>query len=402
MRILFVSEQFPYPLHDGGNLRTHHILHGLAREHDVTLLSHEPMDQNGVAALRGVCHVVTISRTRKLARLGANLVQVGTASPLFLLRNRSKELLTRAVGLLVDKPFDVVHFNHLDTACFALERAWSENIVFDSHNCLSDLAGRAGGTSQGLMRGALLNRESKLLRRTESAVCAAADLTLTCSDLERTSFQRLWPPGHYATIPNGVATDYFCPGRQSDEEPGVLVFSGAMSYWPNEQAALYICREILPLLLAWGRKVKLYLVGKRPGPRVQALHDGETVIVTGAVDDVRPYIRRAQVVVVPLRHGAGTRLKILEAFAMRKAVVSTSLGAEGIPAADGHELLLADDATSFARQITRLLDQPSLRAALGDAALSLARNHFDWRIIQQRLLKEYDALTAKNRRLVSA
>jgi glycosyltransferase involved in cell wall biosynthesis len=136
--------------------------------------------------------------------------------------------------------------------------------------------------------------------------------------------------------------------------------------------------------------VRVYFVGKQPTARVQALHDGQSIFVTGQVDDVRPYLQRAQVVIVPLRHGAGTRLKILEAFAMEKAVVSTSIGAEGIAAADGNEILLADDPADFAAKVAYLMQESTVRLRLGSAALALARRVYDWKSIQQRILCTYN------------
>jgi sugar transferase (PEP-CTERM/EpsH1 system associated) len=397
MRILFISEQFPYPLHDGGNLRTYHILRGLAREHEVTLLTHRGDSDEGLTALSNICRTALVPKTPKLARLGGNLVRMGVGKPLFLLRNRSQQLLACADRLLNSEVFDAIHLNHLDTACFALERRWPQALVFDSHNCLSDLAGKAQKSCRGLVRRAVLNRERHLLGAVETATCARMNVTLVCSDAERNSFQRLWPGGRYELIPNGVDTGYFSPGRREEEQAGVMVFTGAMSYWPNEQAALYFCREILPILKRAGREVTVYFVGKGPSPRLRALHDGSSIIVTGAVDDVRPYIRQSQVVVVPLQSGAGTRLKILEAFAMNKAVVSTSVGAEGIPAECEDQILLADDSVSFARQIARVLEQPELRGRLGDAARKLALEVFDWQSIQQRLSGVYGLLASNGR-----
>ena len=394
MRVLFITEQFPLPLHDGGNLRTYHLLNGLASRHEVTLLSHTPKGDTQLNSLSSLCRVVTVPRKPKLARFGSNLLRKGLRQPLFLLKNRSHALLRRADCLLRTEAYDIIHFNHLDTACFALERHWPQATVFDSHNCLSDLAGTAQTPRCGLMRRAVLIREQNLLSTAERATCARMNVTLVCSDVERSSFQRLWPDRRYEVVPNGVDTDYFIPENDEGERSGVLVFTGAMSYWPNEQAALYFCREILPILRRQNRNARIFLVGKQPTSRVQALHDGETVIVTGEVEDVRPYVRNAQVVVVPLQHGAGTRLKILEAFAMRKAVVSTTLGAEGIPAIDGRNILLADNPTQFAAQVARLLEQPSLRLSLASSALRLAQDQFDWISIQRRLLPVYSDLLA--------
>jgi glycosyltransferase involved in cell wall biosynthesis len=343
-----------------------------------------------------------VPKTPKLARFGGNLVRLGVNEPLFLLRNRSRQLLLGADRLLNRESFDLIHFNHLDTACFALERQWSQKMVFDSHNCLSGLAAIARATVNGRLRKAVLKRESSLLSRVESATCDRMNATLVCSEHERCAFTKLCPTGRYEVIPNGVDTDYFRPGDRDEEQFGAIVFTGAMGYWPNAEAAVYFCRELLPIVCSQIREAKVFFVGKAPPPRVRGLHDGNKVIVTGEVSDVRPYIRQAQVVVVPLRNGAGTRLKILEAFAMGKAVVSTQLGVEGIPAASGREILIADDPLTFATHIAQLLTQPSLRQKLGDAALRFVRERFEWRLIQQQLLNVYGQLSGNNHRIQCA
>jgi sugar transferase (PEP-CTERM/EpsH1 system associated) len=393
MHILFISEQFPFPLNDGGNLRTYHILRCLAERHSVCLLTHEPEHPGSTDALTSACRVVTVPRTAKVRRVAANLFRFGPARiPLFVLKNRSQYLLNTAENLVRSENFDVVHFSHLDTACFALERHWSQRLVFDSHNCLSDMAERVQQASANRWRSNfVLAREAAALRRIETSVCSAVDSTLVCSDRDAKAFRGLCPDGRYEVVPNGVDTDYFYPGGTSEEQPNTLVFTGAMSYWPNEQGALHFCNDVMPILRALGVAVKVYFVGKNPSRRIRSLHDGATVIVTGAVDDVRPFVRRSQAVIVPLLHGGGTRLKILEAFAMGKAVISTAVGAEGIPATHGHEILIADDAQSFANQVARVITDSSLRNRIARTGLELARSKFDWQSIQQTLLDIYES-----------
>lgn len=393
MRILFLSEAFPFPLHDGGNLRTYHLLRGLAAHYEVCLLSHAPRNAGDTAALSNICRVRHVPSRPKLRRIAANaLRRGGWRQPFFLWKNRAQALLDAATQLLHAERFDAIHFNHLDTACFAEERRWTQKQVFDSHNCLSAMTARMRTAENGRIQAAYLGREYAALRDAEAAVCGRMDVTLTCSVQDAESFRRLHSAARTAVVPNGVDCDYFQPGDAAEEEEGALVFTGTMSYWPNEQAAIYFCREVLPLLRANGKATRLYLVGRDPSPRVRALDDGRTVIVTGAVEDVRPYIRKAQAVVVPLQQGGGTRLKILEAFAMNKAVISTSLGAEGIPAQHEQEILLADDAASFARRTADVLDDPALRLRLGRQAREFAVEQFDWRTIQRSLLDVYENL----------
>ncbi|MCC7339098.1 MAG: glycosyltransferase [Pirellulaceae bacterium] len=194
----------------------------------------------------------------------------------------------------------------------------------------------------------------------------------------------------YRVAANGVNCLYFQPQLGHYEEEDSLIFTGAMNYFPNEQAMAFFCKDVLPRIGTSG--VKLRIVGRRPAARVRALHDGQRVLVIGEVDDVRPFVHQSQLFVVPLQQGSGTRLKILEAFAMGKAVVSTSRGAEGIPVTDGKELLLADSPAHFARCVDELLADPNRRRALGRAARDFVVSRFDWSCIQDTVREGYAAI----------
>jgi glycosyltransferase involved in cell wall biosynthesis len=151
-----------------------------------------------------------------------------------------------------------------------------------------------------------------------------------------------------------------------------------MDWLPNEDAMQYFCRDILPLVRAEEPTVRLSIVGRAPTPAVKRLADEHGIVVTGRVDDVRPYMREAAVYVVPLRIGGGTRLKIFEAMSMGKAVVSTTIGAEGLPVTSGEHVMLADDPTTFARAVVGLLRDADRRAELETAARALVVEHYDW------------------------
>jgi glycosyltransferase involved in cell wall biosynthesis len=308
-----------------------------------------------------------------------------------VLKNWSPALLCRAEELLALGGFDAIHFNHLDTACFVHGRQWPQKKVFDSHNCLSALARQVSHEQSGAFRRAIYEREASRLSKLERQVCSRMDITLACSNEDAQAFRNLGADGRFVIAPNGVDTTFFSPSK-SPEEPGNVVFTGAMNYYPNEQGALHFCKNILPLLDGCSPAVRVYLVGKSPGSAVRSLHDGVSTIVTGRVDDVRPYVDRSQVVVVPLLHGSGTRLKILEAFSMGKAVVSTSQGAEGIPAVDGEQILLADDPAEFAAKVRRLLESPELRTTIGRAAQGLVQKQFDWSRVNDLILRSYESV----------
>jgi sugar transferase (PEP-CTERM/EpsH1 system associated) len=393
VKVLFITEQFPWPLNDGGNLRTWHVLEGLCRNHEVTLLSHEPaVHQRDAGRLpHDCCRIVTVAKPHIGNRLWNNARRLGaTRWPLFLLKNWSKALLAAADEIFAQDSFDAIHFNQLDTAAFVLARHWPQTKVFDTHNCLAAMAGQVARERSNPLRLWTFAREARLLEQVERQVCQQMDICLVCSADDADKFRHACPEGNYEVVPNGVNTEYF-HSMQSGEQ-GVLTFTGAMNYYPNEQAALFFCREVLPLIRSACRPLRLYLVGKNPTSRLKALHNGRDIFVTGGVPDVRPFLEQASAVIVPLQHGSGTRLKILEAFAMAKPVVSTRLGAEGIEAVDGREILLADDATQFARQVLRLLDNAELRNKLGQAARRLVETRYAWPDIQQQVSAVYERL----------
>lgn len=397
MNILFITEQFPWPLHDGGNLRTWHLLHGLCQDHDVTLLSHQGIVEPSVEHLPSIQQVVTVSRPQKWKRLLSNARTMGIRNqPVFVLKNWSKSLLKEADRLIAAKDFDAVHFNHLDTACFALKHDWRAKMVFDSHNCLSVMASQVAAARQNPLSKKLFYRESRVLQAAEQKVCLRMDATLVCSNDDANAFRRFCPEGNYVIAPNGVDTAYFSALEQPSVERGAIVFTGAMNYFPNEQAALFLCRSVLPILRNLRTKWRVYLVGSSPSRGVKALHNGQDVFVTGRVPDVRPYLNRAQVVIVPLLHGSGTRLKILEAFAMGKAVVSTRIGAQGIDATDGREILLADEPRDFAERVTKLLECPAQAEAIGEAARRFVEENHDWSDIQGTVRACYGELSSAN------
>jgi glycosyltransferase involved in cell wall biosynthesis len=187
-----------------------------------------------------------------------------------------------------------------------------------------------------------------------------------------------------SVVPNGVDTEQFQPGPEAAGPPH-LVFTGAMGWQPNAEAMIYFCREILPAVRAHFPDVQLSIVGLQPPAEVVALGQQPNIHVTGFVPDVRPYIAEATVYIAPLKLGSGTRLKILEAMAMGKAVISTTIGAEGLEVTDGRHLLIADSAADFASRICELLADPGRRQALGQAGRALVEACYDWRAVAASL-----------------
>jgi glycosyltransferase involved in cell wall biosynthesis len=227
------------------------------------------------------------------------------------------------------------------------------------------------------------------LQRYEAHACRQLDRTVVVSEADAKALQRLVPALQCAVVPNGVDTDFFTPWEAEDSDT-TLVFTGKMDFRPNVDAVLWFAREVLPLIQREMPQVSLKVVGRNPHPRLQGLQRSSNIILTGYVDDVRPYIAEAAVYVVPLRVGGGTRLKLLEAMSMAKAIVSTSLGCEGIPIRPDRELVIADDPESFARAVVRLMRYRERRAQLGISARELAVSEHDWRHITPLLERVYE------------
>jgi glycosyltransferase involved in cell wall biosynthesis len=200
--------------------------------------------------------------------------------------------------------------------------------------------------------------------------------TIAVSEVDREILQQLVPGADVRACPTGVDTDYFHPG--APETPGNVVFVGAMDWKPNEDGAVYFAETMWPKIRAAVPNATFTIVGRNPDPRVRALAGKDGITVTGTVDDVRPYLGAASVVVVPLRVGGGTRLKIYEALAAGKAVVSTTIGAEGLPLEEGVHVVRADDPADFARTVIALLGDPARRRALGEAGRNLVETRYGW------------------------
>jgi sugar transferase (PEP-CTERM/EpsH1 system associated) len=219
------------------------------------------------------------------------------------------------------------------------------------------------------------------------------DLAITNSAVDERVIRELTRELRTLTISNGVDMDYFSPGLALPE-PDTIVFTGVMDYAPNEDAALYFGKEIFPLVKMQRPQAQYWIVGSNPSARIKDLTHDAGIHVTGSVDDVRPYVRRATVFVSPLRVGSGVKNKILAALAMEKATVATPLSVDGLDVAHGNELLLAEDAQSFAGKVLQLLADHAERRRLGANGLACVRSKYSWRAMGEALDRALQAITA--------
>ena len=395
MRILWLKSDLLLPLDKGGRLRTWHLMRHLAKQHDITYLAFSDPDQPAADAtsMREVCAEV-IAIPRKDPAKGSWRFYVDAARhltdplPYAVGKYRSRAYARRLRELLHTRTFDLIVCDFLFPAVNLPKTLPCPAVMF-THNVESEIWRRHAETKTGTLSRFLYGMQYRRMLRYERRALARFDGVLAVSEADSQTFRKLYPgairrPVHI--VPTGVDTDYFTPATSPGPSANrSLVFTGSMDWLPNEDAMLFFCRETLPLIRREEPDVTLSIVGRAPTPAVIALARQHGVTVTGRVDDVRPYVRDAGVYIVPLRIGGGTRLKIFEAMAMAKAVVSTGVGAEGLPVTHGEQVWIADDPQAFARAVVRLLRDADLRRRLETAAHALVLEQYDWSAVAGRL-----------------
>jgi polysaccharide biosynthesis protein PslH len=256
-------------------------------------------------------------------------------------------------------------------------------VILDEHNIEYEVFERMSEGERSLIRRMYNRWEYQRVRRFEQQCWTRVDGCVVTSEREEPVVQRVAPDIATAVVPNGVDLEYFLPTRDA-VEPNSVVFNGTLGYRPNVDAAYHLVDEVWPLVLDGCPDAKLTIVGRASdSDRRRLTRPG--VVVTGEVSDIRPYVQRAAVVAVPVRMGGGTRLKVVEGLAMEKAIVSTTLGCEGVAVRDGEHLLIGDGAGEFAARILECFANPELRARLGAAGRRLTEEEYSWRLAGERL-----------------
>ncbi len=399
MRILIIADYLPYPLVGGDRIRIYNLLRRVARQHEVSLAAflETPEDAEGVPHLRQFCASVetaSLGRHHPVSHLPGLLRFALEGKPLELKFLESMELRNKIKGLVSTMDFDIVQ---IEARMGPYLEALPENRCRKSLQMFQNFASQQYSRFFRIERHwdwkirALLN--SMAMGQWEPRYAERFNRCTTVSEADRQLLLEANPRLQVDVIPNGVDIQKYKPLPEENGSPALL-FIGNMGYPPCVDAVLYFCREILPRIRHAIGAVDLWIVGRDPLPEVLRL-DGDGVHVTGQVDDVIPYYRRSAVCVVPLRAGGGTRLKILEALALGRPVVSTTLGCEGLELVDGEHLLIADSPERFAEKTVRLLADRQLRRHISSNGRHLAESRYDWDKIAMRLMEIYALLLAQ-------
>lgn len=398
MKLLLLAPQSPYPPRQGTTLRNYFLLRHFAARHEVHLFSClSPRDTGWPdPELLALCARVEGFRQpeRPLRRrLRESLLAPRPDMALRLEREEGYALLRR---MLAEESYDLAQVEGLEMAPYGyeiLKRVGARpRVILDAHNAEFLLQRRAAtmdARSPLRWHAALYSMlQWRKLRGYERAFCRAADGIVAVSEPDRRALSAIAPQRPIISVPNGIELSRYLPQPPPATDPPLLVFTGKMDYRPNVDAMLWFGLKVLPRIRR-EMPVRLLIAGMSPHRRLEGLGALPYVELTGAVDDIVPYIHQAAIYLAPMRVGGGTRFKVLEAMACAKPMVCTSLGVEGIPVRDGEHLLIADDAPSFADAALSLLrDQAAGGArsrALGAAARAFVEERFAWRTILPRL-----------------
>jgi polysaccharide biosynthesis protein PslH len=398
MRILEITQNVPYPPTDGGRIGIYRVADGLSRlGHSIEFVCPRPTGEQIPLELSQQFHVHSIEAQLEttLAGMACNLA---SGTPYTYAKHHIRGFGRLTLDAARDLRPDLIHTDFLHMATYGLAAAHQQQVpvILRAHNVDSSLMARFGDNSRGprrwyaaLQTARLLAYERRYLPQFRRVVA------VTRSDADRLEAIAGVP---VTDIPAGVDTEYFVPTY--DPPDGNSIVSVALMSWaPNIASTLWFLEEVLPLIRDRIPSARLTVVGKNPPPAVRRYHDGASVEVTGFVDDIRPIVGSHAVFVVPTRVGSGIRIKILEAMAMGKAIVSTSVGCEGIEGiSNGRNILLANDPTEFACEVVRLMTDGELRARLGAAGRQLVSDRYQWSAIARRFERLYEEVLTEHSR----
>ncbi len=380
-----------YPPQSGVRSRTFHLLEETVKRHEVTIVSYGSKEDE--ASIRqyfmnqnckikyvyyGAPKWINLLKRIKMALLRKSLIRIST----------TRKMQRALDEIYCNQEFDLVFLS--SPALLYYRKPAMVPCVVDAHNVEYDLFYRSYRSAKNILTRAYFYDQYRLMKRDEIGLCRQPESLLVTSERDKALFEQDLPGQSIRVVPNGVDLSYFSPQR-TQELPNSMVFSGIMNYLPNNNGILYFLDKVLPLILKKIPDAKLFIVGAAPS-RTIVERANEHIVVTGQVEDVRPYIAKAQVYVIPLLVGGGTRLKALEASAMKKPIVSTSVGCEGINLREGDSALFADTPEQFSEAVIRLFKDEDYRCRLAERAYSLVSKAYDWQAIGNQLNSVFESV----------
>lgn len=403
MKILWLSQNLPYPPKTGVLQRNYNLIREASRFAEIHLVAILKTDilpdydpQLAETRLRELCasvRVIELPTEKSRARLSWVLLKsLFTRLPFTVNWAESAELSVAISTLCGQQHFDLAYFDTISLAPYRTLIPGTARVL-NHHNIESALFDRRIAFERNLLKRLYLRQEVRKLADYEAAVAGDFDANLTVSELDAERLKTICPGASTAVVANGVDIEYFTPGT-ADPEPGHLVMVSGMNWFPNRDAAIHMVEDIWPLVKEAMPQCRLTIVGTSPPPPVMDLAArDDRVAVTGFAADVRPHIERAQIYLCPMRDGGGTRLKILDALAMCRPIVATTMALEGIAVTPERDVLVADTPADFVRQIRRIVEDPALGRRLAANGRDFVERRFSWAVIRENMRATFLSLT---------
>ena len=387
MNILFLTPYLPYPLNSGGKIRTLNLIKILSRDHNVYLVSLVQPDELGhISGLEKYCKVIPLNySTQKYNRLKSLL----STYPYITMLKHYSHGNQRSIDNLIDKcDFDIIQVESLYMSAY-IKNNFKIPMIFDAHNIESDILYRTCISKFNIK--SILNCIDYLKnRKYEKNIIKRFNACISVSEIDN---ERLKVMGakKLMILPNCADLNFFYPVKRSDFSPKII-FTGFMNWYPNIDAIECFYKEAYTILKKMIPDIKILIVGREPNDSILRLGENEDIIITGEVPDVRPFISDSDICIVPLRIGGGTRLKILEYFAMKKPVISTSIGAEGIDVENKKHLVIEDDISKFPNRIIELIKDREYAGYLAKNGRELVEKKYSWEFYRNKLNQLYKEL----------
>ena len=411
MNILWLSHLMPYPPKGGVYQRSYNLMKELSKYNNLYLICFSQKSQQGneherQTAIKGLSDLGKVlnvflfdSDKSSTAKLKLALTSIFTKTPYtvnWLNAPGVKEAISTAIK---QYNIDIVHHDTISWGKYLPSDATIPNnykIVLNHHNIESHMMLRRASKASNILKRLYFLQEGYKLQSYENKICSKYDLNITCSDTDTSRLKRRIPSANTHTVPNGVDMEYFCP-RSTQQQPNSLIFAGGLSWYPNIAAMDFFMHRVWPDLIKSIPSVSMTIVGRNPPQWLKDLASKhEELSVTGFVDDVRPLIESASVYVCPINDGGGTKLKILDALAMKKAIVAHPIACEGIDVTEGENILFAETEDEYIKKITMLFNNEALRTKLGNNGRKLIANKYDYTAIGKNLNTLYNSLLATN------
>jgi glycosyltransferase involved in cell wall biosynthesis len=410
LRVLWLSHFVPYPPKGGMLLRSYNLIREVARHHDIDLLLFAqkkplqtmfPSVEQGIREARS--HLLDFCKTIEVFDIPCEQSSIGrhwlalkslfTFDPYTINWLKSSTFVDRIKVISTEDKYDVIHFDTISLAYVAGIFANTPNVL-NHHNVESHMLLRRAEQESNPFKRIYFSIEGRKLEAYEKQHCRRFDVNVMCSDLDKARLSESVQGIRLETISNGVDIEYFRRDESIAQEPNSLIFVGGLNWYPNAAAMHFFALKIWPLLKQRCPDIVMNIVGQDPTPLLTELAaEDSNFRVHGFVDDVRPYMNRAQVYVCPIKDGGGTKLKILDALAMEKSIVADEIACEGIDVTDGTNVVFAQSPEQYVDAIVKVLASAELRTSLGRNGRQLVRDHYSYHDLGNRLARIYSTLS---------